>query len=325
MRPSRRQFLQAFGTAPVAFALPRSASAFDYPSRPVRIIVGYAAGGGSDILARLTSQWLSERLGQSFIVENRPGAATNVATEAVTNAAPDGCTLLMFSTSVSINASLYDHLNFNFIRDIAPVASIARSALVMLVHPSFQARTVPGFVAYTRANPGKVIMASAGTGGATHVAGKLFEEMAGLDMVHVPYRGDAPALADLLGGQVHIYFGTLMAAVEYVRTERLRALAVTTSARVEALPEVPTIGEYVRGYEVSIWNGLGAPQSTPAKIIEKLNTAINAALAQPFVEARLAALGMSPYQSSPTEFGTLIAQETDKWARIIKLAGIRAE
>jgi tripartite-type tricarboxylate transporter receptor subunit TctC len=325
MKLPRRSFLGLAAGAAGLPAFSRLARADTYPTRPVRIIVGFAAGGGSDILARLAAEWLSERLRQSFIVEDRPGAATNVATEAVVNAMPDGYTLLMFSTSASINASLYEGLNFNFIRDIAPVASIVRGALVMLVHPSFEADTVPAFITYARANPGKVTMASGGTGSAPHLAGELFKVMAGLDMVHVPYRGDAPALADLLGGQVHVYFSTLPGAVEYVRTGRLRALAVTTAARVEALPEVPTIGEYVRGYEAGIWNGLGAPRHTPAEIVKKLNTEINAALIKPSIKGRLGGLGMIAYVSSPSEFSRLIAEETEKWSEVIKLAGIRAE
>jgi tripartite-type tricarboxylate transporter receptor subunit TctC len=325
MRPSRRQCLQAARAAAVAFALPRPALAFDYPSRPVRIIVGFAAGGGSDILARLTAQWLSDQLHQSFIVENRPGAASNVATEVVVNAIPDGYTLLMFGTAAAINASLYDHLNFNFIRDIAPVASLVRGALIMLVHPSFPADTVPAFIAHARANPGKVSMASGGTGSGPHVAGELFKVLAGVDILHVPYRGDAPALSDLLGGQVDVYFSTLMGAIEYVRVGRLRALAVTTTTRVQALPDVPTMSEHVRGYEASIWNGLGAPQHTRPEIIDELNTEINAALSQPKIEARLAGLGMTAFRTSPLEFGRLIAEETDKWAKVIKLAGIKAQ
>ena len=294
-------------------------------TRPVRIIVGFAAGGNSDILARLMGQWLSERLGQPFIVENRPGAASNIATEAVVRAPADGYTLLQCGTPNVINATLYEKLNFNFIRDIAPVAGIARGAFVMVINPSVPAKTIPEFIAYAKANPGKISMASSGTGTTNHVAGELFKMMTSVDMVHVPYRGDAPAITDLLGGQVQVYFGTLSGSVEYIRAGKLRALAVTTAARSEALPDVPPVGDFVPGYEVSTWIGVGAPKATPAEIIEKINKEINAGLADHKIKARLADLGSTPVVGSATDFGKLIADETEKWAKVIRAADIKAE
>jgi tripartite-type tricarboxylate transporter receptor subunit TctC len=303
----------------------RIAWAQAYPSRPVRIIVGFAAGGGTDILARLIGQWLSERLGQPFVIENRSGAATNIASEATVRAPPDGYTLLMVGPSNAINATLYDKLNFNFLRDIAPVASIARSPQVMAVGPSIPARTVPEFIAYARSNPETITMASGGNGSLSHVSGELFELLTGVKLVHVPYRGAGPALTDLLGGQVQVYFTPIAAAVEYIRSGKLRALAVTTTNRAEALPDIPTVGDFVPGYEASIWQGLGAPRRTPAEIIDRLNIEMNAGLADPKMKARLADLGFSVLADSPVGFGRLILDETEKWAKVIRPANIKAQ
>ena len=323
--PHRRQFLQLATGAAALPALSRVARAQTYPTRPARIIVGLAPGGATDILARLIGQWLSEHLGQPFIVENRPGAAGNVATEAVVKMPPDGYALLMISSSNMINASLYDKLNYNFIRDIAPVASVAGVPLVMEVHPSVPARTVPEFIAYAKANPGKISMASAGIGNSTHVAGELFKMMTGVNMVHVPYRGAGPALADVLGGQVQGMFDGVPASIEYIRAGKVRALAVTTAVRLEMLPDLPTIGEFVPGYEASAVNGIGAPKNTPAEIIEKLNAEINAALADAKLKARFADMGAPVLAGSAADFGKLIADETEKWAKVVKFAGIKPE
>jgi tripartite-type tricarboxylate transporter receptor subunit TctC len=303
MSPERRRFILTGACAALFPLVPCLARAQSYPIRPVRIVVGFPAGGSLDIYGRLISQWLSARLGQAFIVENRPGAATNLAAEAVVRAPPDGYTLLMFSSSAFTNASLYSKLSFNFIRDTTPIASIMRGTLVMVVGPSFPAKTVPELIAYARANPGKVTMASSGTGSATHVAGELFKMMAGVEMLHVPYRGDAPAFTDLLGGQVQVYFPPIAGSIEHIRAGGLRALAVTAGARAEALPEVPTIAESVPGYEASLWNGLAAPKQTPAEVVERLNAEVNAGLADPGIRARLAELGVAPHASSPGEFG----------------------
>ena len=270
-------------------------------------------------------QWLSERLGQPFIVENRPGAGTNIATEAVVHAPPDGYTLLLVGATNAINATLYEKLKFDFIREIAPVAGIARGAFVMVINPSVPAKTIPEFIAYAKAHSGKISIASSGTGTTNHVAGELFKMMAGVDMVHVPYRGDAPAITDLLGGQVQVYFGTLSGSVEYIRAGRLRALAITTAARSEALPDVPPVGDFVPGYEVSTWVGVGAPKATPPEIVDKLNKEINAALADHKIKARLADLGSTPAVGSAADFGKLIAEETEKWGKVIRAANIKAE
>ena len=323
MKLLRRQFLHLAAGAAVASTISRTATAQDYPTRPVRIVVGTAAGGAADIHARLIGQWLSERLGQQFVIENRPGAGNNIGTEVVVRAPADGYALIMVATSAAINATLYDNLGFNFIRDIEPVASMIRVANVMEVHPSFPANTVPEFIAYAKANPGNINMASPGAGTLIHMAGELFKMMTGVNMVHVPYRGEAPALTDLLGGQVQVMFSTLPGSIEHVRTGQLRALGMTTAARSDALPHVPTIGEFVPGYEVSGWQGIGAPKNTSAEIVAKLNREINAGLADPQITARLAALGSTVFSGSPADFGKLIADETEKWAKVVKFSGAR--
>jgi tripartite-type tricarboxylate transporter receptor subunit TctC len=319
--PHRRQFLRAVALP----ALSRSARAQAYPSKPVHLIVPFPAGGAVDITARLIGQWLSERLGEQFIIETRPGAGGNIGTEAVVHAPPDGYTLLMVDASVAINATLYDKLNFNFLRDIVPVASINRVPLVMEVTPSFPAKTVPEFMAYAKANPGKINMASSGNGTPPHVAGELFKIMTGVDMVHVPYRGAAPATADLLGGQVQVFFTGVANSVEYIKTGKLRALAVTTATRLQALPDIPTVSEFVPGYEASTWYGVGAPKKTPTEIISRLNKEINASLADPKLQARLADLGTTALAGSPADFGKLVADETDKWGKVVKFAGLKPE
>jgi tripartite-type tricarboxylate transporter receptor subunit TctC len=296
-----------------------------YPTRPVRIIVGAAPSGSFDIMARLIGQRLSEQLGQPFVIDNRPGAVGNIATEAVVRSPADGYTLLLVGAPHAINATLYDKLNFNFIRDIAPVAGIDREPLVMAVNPSVPARTVPEFIAYAKANPGKISMASAGNGTPSHVSGELFKMMAGVNMVHVPYRGGGPALPDLLAGQVQVMFPSMSSSIEYVRTGKLRALAVTTATRSDALPQVSTVSDFVPGFEATLWTGIGAPKNTPADIVDKLNREINAGLADPTIKARLADLGGTPLVGSPADFGKLIADETEKWAKVVKFAGIKAD
>jgi tripartite-type tricarboxylate transporter receptor subunit TctC len=323
--PHRRKFLHLAAGAAALPAVSRIAKAQAYPGRPVRIIVGFAPGGGNDTLARVIGQWLSERFGQQFIIENRPGAATNIATEIAVRAPGDGYTLLLVGGGNAINATLYDKLNFNFIRDIAPVASLVRLPLVMVVNPSLPTKTGPEFVAYAKANPGRISMASAGVGSAPHVSGELFKMMAGVDMLHVPYRGDAPALTDLLGGQVQVYFSGVAATLEHIRTGKLRPLAVTTASRSEALPDVTTVGEFVPGYEASVLLGVGAPRNTPTEIVERLNKEINAGLADSKVKARLADLGGTPLPGSSADFGKFIADETEKWAKVIRAANIKAE
>jgi tripartite-type tricarboxylate transporter receptor subunit TctC len=303
----------------------RIARAQAYPTRPVRIVVPFTPGGASDITARLMGQWLSERLGQQFVIDNRPGGGTNIGTEAVVRAPADGYTLLMVGGYNAINATLYDKLNHNFIRDIAPVAGIIVVPNVMVVNPSVPAATVPEFIAYAKSKPGKTTMASAGTGTPSHVTGELFKMMAGVNLVHVPYRGGGPALTDLLSGQVQVMFATMPSSIEYIRAGKLRALAVATATRSEALPDVPTVGEFVPGYEASSWSGLGAPRATPAEIVDKLNKEVNAALDDPKMKARLADLGGVALPGSPADFGKLIADETEKWAEVIKFAGIKAD
>jgi tripartite-type tricarboxylate transporter receptor subunit TctC len=296
-----------------------------YPSRPVRIIVGFAAGGGSDILARIFAQWLSDRLGQSFVVENRTGAASNVATEAVVRAAPDGCTLLLASSGNAINATLYDNLNFVFERDIAPVSGMLRVPNLVVVHPSVPARSLPEFIAFARANPGKVNMGSGGSGGPVHMTGELFKLMTGLKMQHVPYRGEAAALLDLIGGQVQVVFGSMPASLQYIRGGQLRALAVTTATRSDVLPELPPVADFVPGYEASTWYGIGAPGNTPAEIVQQLNAEINAGLVDPKLKSRLADLGGVPLSGSPANFRNLITEDTAKWAKVIKSANLKPE
>jgi tripartite-type tricarboxylate transporter receptor subunit TctC len=325
MKLPRRQFLHLTAGAAALPAVSRIAWAQAYPTRPVRIIVGNPAGSASDILARLMGQWLSERLGQPFVIENRPGAAGNLAAEAVVRALSDGYTLLLVIAANTINVTFYDKLNFNFIRDIAPVASISRTPLVMTVNPSFPARTVPEFIAYAKANPGKLNMASPGNGSVQHVAGELFKIMTGVDMRHVPYRGSPQALTDLLGGQVQVMFDTVPSSIEYIRTGKLRPLAVTTTRHLDVLPGVPTVAEFATGYEASGWVGIGAPRNSPVDIVGRLNNEINAGLADPKVKARVADLGGMELVSSPVEFGKLIADETEKWSKVIRAAGIKAE
>jgi tripartite-type tricarboxylate transporter receptor subunit TctC len=325
MKLPRRTFLHLAAGAAALPALSRSAWAQIYPARPVRLIVGGAPGGAPDILARLMGQWLSERLAQPFVIDNRPGGGNNIGTEAVVRAPADGYTLLLVGLPSAINATLYDKLNYNFIRDIAPVASLIREPLVMTVNPSVPARTVTEFIAYGRANPGKLSMASPGNGTGPHVTGELFKMMAGVDMIHVPYRGGSPALTDLLGGQVQVFFAPMAISIEHVTAGRLRALAVTTAIRSEALPDIPTVGDFVRGYEASQWFGVGAPRNTPAAIVDTLNNKINAALADPKIKVRFADLGATVLAGSPADFGKLIAEETEKWAKVIRAANIKAE
>ena len=323
--PHRRNFLHLAAGAAVLPAVSQLARADTYPSRPVRIIVGFPAGGGTDILARLIGQWLQERLGQPFIIENRPGAASNVAAETVVKAPPDGYRLLMVTYVNAINATLYDNLNFNFIRDIAPVAGIMRVPNVMVVNPSVPATTVSEFIAYAKANPGKINMATTGSGSGPDIYGALFKKMAGVDLVAVAYRGDAPAIIDLLGGQMQLYFGTLAGSIEQIKAGNLRALAVTTVTRSEALPDIPTVGEFVPGYEASSWFGIGAPKNTPGEIIDRLNKEINAGLADSKMKARFSDLGATVLPGSPADFGRLIAEDTEKWGKVIRAANIKPD
>jgi tripartite-type tricarboxylate transporter receptor subunit TctC len=325
MKLPRRNFLHLAAGAAAFPGVTRFAFAQTYPSRPVRLIAPFAAGGTSDTVARLMGQWLSERLGQPFVIEDRPGAGSNIGTEAVVRASPDGYTLLMAGGYNAINATLYDKLNFNFIRDITAVAGIVRVPSVMVVHPSVPATTVPEFIAYAKGKPRKITMASAGKGAPSHLAGELFKIMAGVDMVHVPYRGGGPAVTDLIAGQVQVMFATTVESIGYVRAGRLRALAVTTATRWEGLPDIPTLAEFVPGYEASGWFGIGAPRNTPVEVIDKLNKEINAGLADPKIKARLADLGGTVLPGSPSDFGKLIADETEKWANVIKFAGIKAD
>ena len=326
MKLPRRRFLHLAASAAAALpAASRIARAQAYPSRPVRWIVGFAAGGPTDILARIMGQWLSERLGQQFAVDNRPGAGSNIATEAVVRAPPDGHTLLLTAPANTINATLYDKLNFNFIRDIAPVASILRTFYIMVVHPSFPAKTVPEFIAYAKANPGKISYASAGIGTPQHVSAELFKMMTGVQMQHVPYRGSAPAMTDLMGGQVHVMFDNMATALEPARSGKLRALAVTSATRVPAAPDLPTIGEFLPGFEASAQFGAGAPRETPPEIIATLNREINAGLADPKIRSRLDQLNGVVIAGSPADFGKLIADETDKWGKVIRAANIKPE
>jgi tripartite-type tricarboxylate transporter receptor subunit TctC len=325
MKLPRRNFLHLVAGAAAVPTASRIAWAQSYPSRPVRLVVGYAPGGAGDISARLLGQWLSERFGQQFIVENRTGAGTNIATESVVRAAADGYTLLISSAANAINATLYDRLNFNFIRDTTPISGTIRVPHVIVVHPSFSAKTLPEFIAYAKANPGKLTWASPGVGTAGHVCGELFKMMAGLNMVHAPYRGGGAAMADLLSGQLQVYIGAMTSSLEYVKASRLRALAVSTATRLEALPEVARVSDFVPGFETSDWGGVSAPRSTPSDIVDKLNREINTAFADPKFKARLADLGGAPFPGSPAQFSTFIAEETEKWGKVIKFANIKLE
>jgi len=323
MRIPRRRFLQLAAAAGGLAALPRAAGAQSYPSRPVRIIVATSAGGSTDIAARVIGQWLTERLGQSFVVENRPGGGNNIGTEAVVRAPPDGYTLLMANTVNAINTTLYDNLGYSFVTDMAPVAILMRSPLLMQVHPSVPARTVAEFIDYAKANPGKINMGSGGNGATGHVSGELFKMMAGVKMVHVPYRGEALALTDLIAGQVQVVFTTIGSSIQYIRAGQLRPLAVTTTTRSDALPEVPPLADVLPGYEASGWNGMCAPKNTPVEIVEKLNREINAGLADPKIKARFIDLGAPPVAASPAEFGKIIVDDTEKWAKVIKFSGAK--
>jgi tripartite-type tricarboxylate transporter receptor subunit TctC len=325
MRFARRQVLRLSAGAALMPLLSHPAWSQAYPSRSVRIMVGFAAGGSSDIIGRLIGQWLAERTGQSFVIENRTGAGTNIATEAVVKAAPDGYTLLLITAANAINATLYGALNFNFIRDIAPVAALGHEPNAVLVNPTVPAKTIPEFIAHAKANPGKLAMASGGNGAPSHVSGELFKMLTGLNLVHVPYRGAAPALTDLLAGQVHIYFGPLLASVDHIKTGRLRVLAVTSLQRSEILPDVPTVNESVPGYEAIQSYGVGAPKGTPAEVVDKLNKEVNAALADPKMKARFAELGATVLPGSPDDYGNLIAAETAKWAKVITAANLKAD
>jgi tripartite-type tricarboxylate transporter receptor subunit TctC len=325
MKLPRRNFLHLAAGAAALPAVSRFASAQTYPSRPVRLIVPLAPAGATDIIARLIGQWLSERLGQQFVIDNRPGGGGNIGTEAVVRAPADGYTLLLVTASNAISATFYDKLNYNFIRDIAPVASIIRTPNVMVVNPSVPAKSVPEFIAYAKANPRKLNMASPGNGTSPHLVGELFKMMTGVDMVPVHYRGSGPAFTDLLGGQVQVYFPGTVSSIEYIKTGRLRALAVTTATRSDELPDVPTVGEFVPGYEASGWFGVGAPKGTPVEILDMLNKEINAALADPKMKSRLADLGGTVLPGSPAAFGKLIAEETEKWGNVIRALNIKAE
>jgi tripartite-type tricarboxylate transporter receptor subunit TctC len=324
MKLPRRNFMHLLAGAAALPAVSRRARAQAYPSRPVRLIVGFAAGGGYDIVARLIGQWLSERLGQQFVIENRPGAGTNIATEAVVRAPPDGYTLLLIGSTNAINTTFYQKLNFNFIRDIAPVSSITQQPQAMLANPLFSAKTIPEFIDYAKANPGKVNISSPGIGTISHLAGELFKLMAGVNLVHVPFGGNSPALTALLGGQVDVSVASLPSSIEYIRTGKLRGLAVTTATRAEALPDVPSVGEFVAGYEVTAWYGVGAPKGTSVGIIDNLNKEINAGLADPKMKARLADFGGTPLVLSPADFGKFIAQETEKWGKVVRAVNIKA-
>jgi tripartite-type tricarboxylate transporter receptor subunit TctC len=325
MKLPRRQFLHLAAGAAALPAVSRNARAQAYPSRPVRIIVPFAAGGGTDITARLIGQWLSDRLGQQFVIENRPGAGTNIGTEVAAKAPADGYSLLMLGTSNAVNPSLYDKLNFDVIRDFAPVGGVIRAPFVLDVNLSMPVKTVPEFIAYAKANPGRINMASAGNGAASHMTGELFKMMAGVNMQHVPYRGGGPALLDLIAGQVQVYFAGMPETIEYIRAGTVRPLAVTSATRAEALPDLPTVAEFVPGYESNVWFGVAAPRNTPAEIVDRLNKEINAGLADPKLKARFADLGSTVFPGSPADFGKLIAAETEKWAKVVKFAGIKSD
>ena len=323
--PHRRQFLHLVASAAPLSAVARFAWAQAYPTRPVRIVVGFATGSAADILARLIGQSLSARFGQPFVIENRGGAGGTLGAEAVVRAPPDGYTLLLCGSPDAFNATIYDKLNFNFIRDIAPIASVARGPLVLVVHPSFPAKTISEFIAYAKASPGKVNFGSTGIGTVAHMAGELFMAMAGVNLVHVPYRGLAPALTDLLGGQLQAIFSTMPPSIAQIKAGKLRALAVTSAVRSEALPDLPTIGDFLPGYDATLLSGLGAPKNVPAEIVDRLNKEINAALGDPGMKARLADLGSEPLSMVSADFGKLLAAETEKWAKVVKFAGIKPE
>ena len=323
--PHRRQFLHLAAGAAALPAFPHVARAQAYPTRPVRIIVGFPAGGATDILARLTGQWLSDRLGQQFIVENRAGAGGNIGTEAVVKAPPDGYTLLQIATPNGLNAALYPNLSFSFVRDIAPIIGVMRTSYAIVVHPSVPATTVPEFIAYAKANPGKINMASAGNGTPQHIFGEIFKMMAGVDLTHVPYRGGAPATTDLLGGQVQVIFSPLPESIEHIKAGKLRPLAVTTTTRLDVLPNVPTVGDFLPGYEGTGWLGVGAPKSTPAEVIDKLNGEISAGLTDPKIITRIAELGGTVLGGSPAAFGKIISDDIEKWGKVVKFAGIKPE
>jgi tripartite-type tricarboxylate transporter receptor subunit TctC len=325
MKLPRRTILHLAAGAAALPAVSRIAQAQAYPTRPVRVVVGAPPGGGHDIIARLMGQWLSERLGQPFVIDNRPGGSENIATEAVVRSSPDGYTILLVTGTNAINTTLYEKLSFNFNRDIASAAGIARVPEVMVASLSIPAKTVPEFIAYAKANPSKLNMASGGIGTPSHMAGELFKMMTGVDMVHVPYRGVAPALTDLISGQVQVMFGASTSSIEHIKAGRLRALAVTTETRSEALPDIPTVGEFLPGYEASNWYGIGAPRNTPVEVIDKLNKEINAGFADPTIKARLANLGAIPFAGSPGDFGEFIAAETEKWAKVVKFSGAKAD
>jgi tripartite-type tricarboxylate transporter receptor subunit TctC len=326
MKPThRRQFLRLVTGAVALPALSLIARAQAYPTRPVRIVVGFPPGGTTDIIARLIGQWLSERLGQQFVIENRPGASSNLATEAVARAPADGYTLLTLTATNSINAALFDKPSFNLSRDLAMVAGLSRSALVLEVHPSVPAKTVPEFVAYAKTKPAKITMASFGSGSTSHVAGELFKMMAGVDLLHVPYRGSGPMLTDLLGGQVHMAFDSLPSSIEHIRTGKLRALAVSTTTRADSLPDIPTVADDFPGYDASAWNGVAISRNTPTEIVDKLNREINAGLADPRMKARIAELGATAVPTSPGEFGRFVSNEIEKWGKVVKFAGIKPD
>jgi tripartite-type tricarboxylate transporter receptor subunit TctC len=325
MKPSRRRFLQL---ASGAIALPASlrlARAQTYPSRPVRLIIGYTPGGSADLTARLMGQWLSEKLGQSFVVENRPGASTNIATEAVLRAAPDGYTLLLVAPANAINATLYDKLNFNFIREVEPIAGLIRFPNVVVVNPSLPVKSIPELIAYAKANPGKLNMASSGNGSTIHMSGELFKMLTDINMVHVPYRGGAPALTDLIAGQVQVMFDNLPTCAEHVKSGKLRGLAVTSTTRSEVLPDLPTVADFLPGYEASAWYGIAAPKGTPAEIVDRLNRTINEILADPKVKAKFSEYGAILLPGSAADFGKLLADETEKWAKVVKFSGAKVD
>jgi tripartite-type tricarboxylate transporter receptor subunit TctC len=325
MKVDRRQALSLAVAAVTTPVISQIAAAQSYPARPVRLVVGFPPGGPADIFSRLIGQWLSERFGQQFVIENRPGAASNVATEVVARAPADGYTLLQVGPPHAINAALYDKLNYNFLHDIAPIAGMARSPNVMVVNPSVPANTVPAFIAYAKSNPGKINMASTGNGTVAHVAGELFKMMTGVNMVHVPYRGSTPALTDLLSGQVQVMFDNMPSSIGFIKAGKLRALAVTQATRSEALPDIPTVGEFLPGYEANTWFGIGAPKATPIEIVNRLNKEINEGLSNPKIKARIAELGGTVLPGSPAQFGRLIAEETEKWAKVVKFAGAKPD